>query len=60
MALSDCLQEKRVLEEDAKKLKGFKAYNILPLKAPLGAPSLLNPFDFFPEVRFTDLYARIC
>lgn len=60
MVLSDCLQEKRVLEEDAKKLKGFKPYNILPLKTPLGAPSVLNPFDFFPEVRSTGLYARIC
>jgi len=48
------------MEEDAKKLKGFKAYNILPLKTPLDTPSVLNPFDYFPEVRFTDLYVRIC
>lgn len=47
------------MEEDAKKLKGFKAYNILPFKTPLDTPSVLNPFDYFPEVRFTDLYVRI-
>lgn len=60
MALSGCLQEKRVMEEDAKKLKGFKAYNILPLKTPLETPTVLNPFDYFPEVRSTDLFVRIC
>ena len=40
-------QEKRVMEEDAKKIKEFKSYNILPLETP-GVP---NPFVFFPEVR---------
>jgi len=46
---ADALQysnEKRVMEEDAKKIKEFKSYNILPLETP-GVP---NPFVFFPEV----------
>lgn len=39
------------MEEDARKLKGFKPYNILPLKTPMDTPSVLNAFDYFPEVR---------
>jgi callose synthase len=42
--------EKRVMEEDARKLKGFKPYNILPLKTPMDTPTVLNAFDYFPEV----------
>ncbi|KAG0624695.1 hypothetical protein M758_3G268300 [Ceratodon purpureus] len=37
---------KRIMEEDAKKVKGFKAYNILPLDAP----GVANVFEKFPEV----------
>lgn len=46
--------EKRVMEEDAQKLKGFKPYNILPpqrfLAETVEAPGILNPFEHFPEV----------
>lgn len=34
------------MEEDAKKVKGFKAYNILPLETP----GVANVFQSFPEV----------
>jgi len=35
------------MEEDAKKVKGFKAYNILPLETP----GVANVFQSFPEVK---------
>ena len=44
--LFDLHQLKRIMEEDAKKVKGFKAYNILPLDAP----GVANVFEKFPEV----------
>nr|XP_024357146.1 callose synthase 9-like isoform X3 [Physcomitrium patens] len=37
---------KRIMEEDAQKEKGFKAYNILPLETP----GVANVFHNFPEV----------
>lgn len=40
------IQLKRIMEEDAKKLLGFKAYNILPLETP----GVANSFQSFPEV----------
>jgi hypothetical protein len=40
------IQLKRTMEEDAKKLLGFKAYNILPLETP----GVANSFQSFPEV----------
>lgn len=56
MAASDCMQEKRVMEEDAAKVKGFRPYNILPLETP-ETPAVLNPFDYFPEVSFSGIYS---
>lgn len=46
--LLDVQQLKRIMEEDAKKVKGFKAYNILPLETP----GVANVFQSFPEVCF--------
>ncbi|XP_024386368.1 callose synthase 9 isoform X2 [Physcomitrium patens] len=37
---------KRIMEEDAQKVKGFKAYNILPLETP----GVANVFHNFPEM----------
>lgn len=42
----DLHQLKRIMEEDAQKEKGFKAYNILPLETP----GVANVFHNFPEV----------
>jgi hypothetical protein len=42
----DVHQLKRIMEEDAKKVKGFRAYNILPLDTP----GVANVFEKFPEV----------
>lgn len=39
------------MEEDAKKTKDFRLYNILPLEKTLGS----NPFQHFPEVRINFL-----
>lgn len=42
----EIMQMKRVMEEDAKKIRGFKAFNILPLETP----GVANAFTNFPEV----------
>ena len=55
MATSYCIQEKRVLEEDAAKVKRFRAFNILPLEAP-ETSAILNPYEHFSEVRFSEIY----
>jgi hypothetical protein len=52
-----CLQLKAVMENDAKKLQEFKAYNILPLETP----GVTNSFQLFPEVSFvffSSLFSR--
>lgn len=55
MAASYRMQERKVMEEDAAKVKGFKSYNILPLETP-ETPAVLNPFEHFSEVRFSEIY----
>ncbi|KAG0567651.1 hypothetical protein KC19_7G151300 [Ceratodon purpureus] len=44
--------ERRVMESDAAKVKGFKSYNILPLETPetSDTPAVINPFEHFSEV----------
>ena len=39
-------QLKRVMEDDANKLRAFKPYNILPLESP----GVANAFEYIPEV----------
>jgi hypothetical protein len=39
-------EEKRRLEEDAKKVKEYMTFNILPLERP----GVSNAFSYFPEV----------
>jgi hypothetical protein len=51
-------QEKRVMEEDATKVKGFRSYNILPLETPEN-PAILNPFEHFSEVRSSEIYPYV-
>ena len=52
------MQERRVMESDAAKVKGFKSYNILPLETPetSDTPAVINPFEHFSEVKFSKIY----
>ncbi len=55
MAAPYCMQEKRVMEEDAAKVKGFRSYNILPLEIP-ETSAIPNPYEHFSEVRPSEIY----
>ena len=53
----DFHQLKKIMEEDAKKVKGFKPYNILPVDTP----GVANVFEKFPEVdSVQDHVALVC
>jgi hypothetical protein len=43
------------MENDAKKLQEYKAYNILPLETP----GVTNSFQLFPEVSFVLFFSSL-